>query len=99
VSRGVASIAGFLGLGLFCEIGQEAEGEEVKSKKGKVKRGEGKGKRLRAEDGPGAGRDAGWIGVFGLVGLGDWAGTGAVVRRIGFVLGLFFWGWRGGFLL
>jgi len=54
---------------LFCIIGQKAEGEEVKSKKGKVKRGEGKGKRLRAEDGPGAGRGARWIG--GLDGW-DW---------------------------
>jgi len=46
---------GFLGLGLFCVIGQKAEGEEVKSKKGKVKREEGKGKREK-EKGRGQGK-------------------------------------------
>jgi len=55
VANGVRLSLGFLGLGLFCIIGQKAEGEEVKSKKGKVKREEGKGKREK-EKGRGQGK-------------------------------------------
>jgi len=78
------------GLGLFCIIKRRPGGEEVKSKKGKVKRGEGKGKRDEPEDGLGVGRDLRWIGMvdswdwgFGWFGLEREGGGGEVKSKKG----------------
>jgi len=48
------------------------------------------GRGQKTENGFEAGRDARRIGILGLLRLWNWAGAGAFMRWIGFVLGLFF---------
>jgi len=59
----------FWGLGLFCIIKSRPEnrGERTEDR------------RCKTEDGFAVGRDSRWVGVFGLVRVGDW-GFGGVGR-------------------